>query len=151
MSKTTSVKKVYDLSAIGEEKEVKIIIKKLPLGRYKQLLDIVNKIMAGPLKMVIKDKGVEDVDEFIANMQPEDLLELLPEVISYAIDEVSGILELATDKDSEFIQENVGLDDALAILEIAFEVNNIEGVVEKGKNLTERLGLTEILVGKPGA
>jgi len=151
MSKSLSIKKGYEFHAIGEDEKAELIVKKLPLGKYKELLDVINKIIAGPLKLVLEDRGVGDVDEYIAQMEAGDLLELMPDLVSYAINEVSGVLELTTDKDKEFINENIGLDDALNILEIAFEVNNIEGVVEKGKNLTERLGLSQALMGVPGA
>lgn len=142
MAKTLSRIKTIDITIIenSQEKVEKITVQKAGLGKWKKLTDSIKKLFE-LLPEILKEKGVKDTDKFIEQMEIQDLLLLIPDMLTVATDEVINILALSTDLDAEYIEKNVGLDEAVELFEVIIEVNNIVKVVEKGKNLINLLGM----------
>lgn len=127
------------------ERVRKVVIKKTPLGKWKELTEIIDTIITGPLPKILKQKGIEDIDAYIADMEPMDLLKLIPDIMAFAIDEVAKLIQAGTGLDKEFIEKHVGPEDALNIIMAIIEVNNISMVAEKGKNVFSLLGLGKMM------
>lgn len=123
------------------ERVREVTIKKTPLGKWKEITEIIDIILTGPLQKILEQKGIEDVDGYIADMQASDLLGLVPDLMSFAIDEVINLIEAGSGLDRKFIEEHVGPEDALNIIMAIIEVNKIKLVAEKGKNLMGLLGI----------
>ena len=60
---------------------------------------------------------------------------LIPDMLEFAVDEIINVLAIGTGLSTEYIEEKVGLDETIDLLEAIIEVNGIVKVVEKGKNL----------------
>ena len=65
-----------------------------------------------------------------------------------AADEFIQLLAIGTGLDVDFLEENVGIDEAVDLTEAIIQVNDIFGAVEKGKNLIPRAkpGMTKTTV-----
>lgn len=111
-----------------------VTIKKLPLGKYAELIKSIDKELPDLFK---KFEGLDMDDN-------EGMLQQLPEIITSALPQFAKILSIATyhrDDDrklvmqltAEDIEESVGLDEAMDILMAAWEVNNLKKLAEKAK------------------
>ena len=149
MAKSLSKFKKVDLIVVEGEKESKVtvIIKKAGLGKYKEITGAIGDLIKS-LPKFLEEKGIEKPDEFIEKMTITDMLEVLPELLAFGMEQLVDIVAVITNLEPEFIKENVGLDEALEILEATLDVNNIAGAVEKGKNLAGRLGIQKDLAKK---
>ena len=136
MAKTlTRIKKV-EIIYIEEGKEKKeiITVQKAPLGKWKRLTDSIKRLFE-LLPEILKKKGIENPEEYIEKIEIQDLLLLIPDMLEVAADEMVSVLAIGTDLEGEYIEEKVGLDEAIDLFEAIIAVNNLIKVVEKGKNL----------------
>ncbi|MFW6327555.1 MAG: hypothetical protein ACOC2F_04515 [Bacteroidota bacterium] len=151
MAKTLSRIKEIEITVIEQqeegfaEKNLIITVAKVPLGKWKQLTDNINTLL-NLLPEVLEEQGLtekEELERYFEQISTQDVLMLLPDMMEVAFDEVINILAMGTDVDRDLIAEQVGIDEALEILEAIIEVNNLVKVVEKGKNMMNLLtGLT---------
>ena len=141
LAKTLSRMKSVEIIVIedGQEKIEKIHILKATLGKWKRLTSSIKKIFE-LLPEIIKRKGFEDPQVFMEQMTVQDLFLLIPDIMEVATDEFINILALGTDLEKEYIEEKIGLDETIDILEAIIEVNNLIKVVDKGKNLISLWG-----------
>ena len=136
MAKTISRIKTVNITIIeeGKEKVEKIQVTKAALGKWKKLTDSIGKLFE-LLPELLRAKGIENPQKYLEQMGMQDLLLLIPDMLEAATDEVINILALGADKEREFIETHVGLDEAIDLFEAIIAVNNLIKVVEKGKNL----------------
>lgn len=142
MAKTmpTRIKNVEITIVEGErERTEKIKIVKAALGKWKKLIDSVKKLFA-ILPEVLERKGVKDTSAFIDEIELSDVILLIPDMLEAATDEVISFLSLGTGLEVEYLEEKVGLDELVDLLEAIIEVNNLIKVVQKGKNLMNLWG-----------
>lgn len=136
MAKTLSRIKTVDITFIeeGKEKVEKIQVTKAALGKWKKLTDSIGKLFE-LLPELLRAKGIEDPQKYLEQMGMQDLLLLIPDMLEVAADEMVSVLAIGTDLEAEYIEEKVGLDEAIDLFEAIIEVNNLIKVVDKGKNL----------------
>lgn len=136
MAKTLSRIKTVDITVIedGKERVEKITAHKVALGKWKRLITSTRKLFK-LVPEVLKDQGIEDPQAYIDQMDLQDLLLLIPDMLEVAADECINVLALGANLEAEYIEENVGLDEAVDLFEAIIEVNNLIKVVETGKNL----------------
>lgn len=122
-----------------ENLERDIQIKKLPLGKYSELIQSIDKELPELWK---KFDGMDTDDEGA-------MFEALPEIISGALPQFSKILSIATyirtddrklvkQLDEEDFQDAVGLDEAVDIAFAAWESNNLKKLVDKAKKFSPK-------------
>ena len=156
MSKTLPRIKVVEITIIdeaGQEQIQKISVKKAGLGRWKQITNAIKKLI-NLFPEFLKSKGIEDLETFIDSLTYADLIAMVPDILDMAADEFINLLAVGTGLDVEFLEEHVGLDEAVELVEAIIQVNDIFGAVEKGKNLIPRAkpGMTkEKKQNKPGS
>ena len=140
MSKALPRVKVVEITIIddaGQEQFQKISVKKAGLGRWKQIINAIKKLI-NLLPEFLKSKGVEDPEAFIDSLTYTDLIAMIPDILDMAADEFINLLAVGTGLKVEFLEENVGIDEAVDLVEAIIQVNDIFGAVEKGKNLIPR-------------
>lgn len=140
MSKALPRTKVVEISIIdeaGQEQIQKVTVKKAGLGRWKQIINALKKLI-NMLPEFLKTKGIEDPEAFIDSLSYTDLIAMIPDILDMAADEFINLLAVGTGLDVEFLEENVGIDEAIELVEAIIQVNDIFGAVEKGKNLISR-------------
>lgn len=98
-------------------------VKKLPLGKYGELLAAVQEL---PKTL----GGLEGISN-------DQIFEKLPLLISKSLPDVIGILTIATDLKKEEI-EMMGLDEAIKVVVAIIEVNNYRDVFENVKKVLAR-------------
>ncbi|SDM20988.1 hypothetical protein [Halarsenatibacter silvermanii] len=129
------IKKVkVDIIEGDEVVEKKYIIKKAGLGKYKKLTGAFAELL-GLVPQVLEERGIEDTNEYLENMSIVDMLDIFPELFGYGVDQLAEVVAVILDEDEEFVSENIGLDEAVDIVEVALEVNNLKGLAAKAKNL----------------
>lgn len=129
------IKKItIDVKENGKYKQEKITVEKVPLGKWKNLIDTVKRLFK-VLPEVLEAKGIEDTDEYMETMTMQDLIMLLPDMLEVAAEEIFNLLSIGSGLSTEYIEEKVGLDEAVELFEAIIEVNNLIKVAEKGKNL----------------
>ena len=140
MSKTLPRIKVVEITVIdeaGQEQIQKVTVKKAGLGRWKQIINALKKLI-NMLPEFLKTKGIEDPETFIDSLSYTDLIAMIPDILDMAADEFINLLAIGTGLDVEFLEVNVGIDEAIELVEAIIQVNDIFGAVEKGKNLIPR-------------
>lgn len=116
-----SLKKVKEVTIVNTEGEEKIFkIKKMPLGRYAEAIEELERI-----------PGL--VGQF-TNMETEEVFKQLPKIISTSWMDIVGLLSVATKIDKEFLEEEVDLDEGIDLVQAVIEVNNFFGL---GRKLSE--------------
>lgn len=105
-----------------------IEVKKLPIGRYVELL----KAFDGILPRIGALDGISN----------DEVLSRLPVIISESLPDMINILVLTTELKKEEV-EQLGLDECINILESVVEVNNLKSVFEKVKKVMARPGITK--------
>lgn len=129
------IKKVSVAVIEGDEVvEKKYIIKKAGLGKYKELTGAIGELI-GFMPQVLAQRGVEDPHQYIEDMTIMDMLDLFPELFGCGVEQLTEVVAIILDEDEDFVEENIGLDEAVEIVEAALEVNNLKGLVAKVKNL----------------
>ncbi len=111
----------------GENKTV--TINKLPLGKYTEVLQEIEKMP-------------EAINRFL-DAKKDDQIVVIASVLADAVDDITGMLSIATGLDEKEIKEEVALDEAVEIIEAIFEVNRFFDLGKKWKGT--KLG--EILSG----
>ena len=136
MAKTLGRIKTVEITYIedGQEKTDRVTVAKAPLGKWKQLTESINNLLE-VLPEILKKKGVEDPEKYIEQMGIQEFVMLIPDMLEFAVDEIINVLAIGTGLTTEYIEEKVGLDETVDLLEAIIEVNGIVKVVEKGKNL----------------
>lgn len=140
MSKTLPRVKIVEIIVIdedGQEQSKKITVKKAGLGRWKQIINALKKLI-NMLPEFLETKGVENPETFIDSLSYTDLIAMIPDILDMAADEFINLLAIGTGLDVEFLEVNVGIDEAIELVEAIIQVNDIFGAVEKGKNLIPR-------------
>jgi len=112
-----------------EEKKKTITIKKPGLGKWKQLSDTLDNII-NALPDYLEEQG-EEPEEFIENMEPIDLIEIIPSILRNASEEIIKLLNLGTGLEPDFIDEHVALDEAYEIFQAISEVSGLKKLTEK--------------------
>ena len=106
-----SLKKVKEVTIITSEGEEKVFkVKKMPLGRYAQAIEELEKI--------------PELVGQIATMETEDIFKQLPKMLATSFEDVVGVLSIATGIDKTFLQEEVDLEEAIELVHAVIEVNN---------------------------
>lgn len=136
MAKTLGRIKTVEITYIedGQEKTERVTVAKAPLGKWKQLTESINNLLE-VLPEVLKKKGVDDPEKYIEQMGVQDFVVLIPDMLEFAVDEIINVLAIGTGLSTEYIEEKVGLDETIDLLEAVVEVNGLARAVEKGKNL----------------
>jgi len=140
MSKTLPRVKIVEIIVIdedGQEQSKKITVKKAGLGRWKQIITVIKKLI-NMLPEFLETKGVEDPEAFIDSLSYTDLIAMIPDILDMAADEFINLLAVGTGLEVDFLEKNVGIDEAVDLVEAIIQVNNIFEAVEKGKNLIPR-------------
>ena len=140
MSKSLPRTKVVEITVIdeaGQEQVQKVVVKKAGLGRWKQITNAIKRLL-NLLPEFLQTKGIEDPEAFIDALSYTDLIALIPDILAMAADEFINLLAVGTGLDVEFLEKNVGIDEAVELVEAIIQVNNIFEAVEKGKNLIPR-------------
>lgn len=131
-----------------------ITVRKLPLGKavqlsliIKSLPDVVAKVMddeetLGALNstMIAGQQGEGDMVAL-----GEAMMKVLPNLFEGAIDFVVKLIAAGTERSAQWVEENVGIDEALRLIVAILTVNNVMGIVEEGKNLARLLGLNQMV------
>ena len=129
------IKKVSVAVIEGDEVvEKKYIIKKAGLGKYKELTGAIGELI-GFMPQVLAQRGVEDPHQYIEDMTIMDMLDLFPELFGCGVEQLTEVVAIILDEDEDFVEENIGLDEAVERVAAAREVNNLKGLVAKVKNL----------------
>lgn len=140
MSKTLPRIKVVEITIIdetGQEQVQRIPVKKAGLGKWKQINNAIKKLI-NMLPEFLETKGIEDLETFIDSFSYTDLITMIPDILDMATDEFINLLAVGTGLKVEFLEENVGIDEAVDLVEAIIQVNDIFRAVEKGKNLIPR-------------
>lgn len=104
-----------------DEREIEV--KKLPIGRYIELLKALETL----------PKQISGLD----GLSNEDVLSRIPLVIAESLPEFINILTIATELKKEEIEE-LGLDECIKIIEAVVEVNNFKDVFSSIKKVLAR-------------
>jgi len=107
-----------------------VIVRKLALGDYAQLLRAFKKLPA-ELGKFVQGNSAADLKDL------NFILTSVPELIAEALPEFADVVSIATDKDSEFVLK-LDLADAIDLLATVLELNNYSRVIESIKKLTAR-------------
>ncbi len=114
--------------------EKKVKVKKLPLGRYAQVMDALQKI-PGLL-------------EALTQTEDEDIFSLLPKLVKDFWEDMVEVVSIATRLDREFLDEHVDLEEAVDLIKAVIEVN---GFFDIGRELKAMFpGLGGAALGKIG-
>ena len=97
-------------STIVTINDKKVEVKKLPLGKYAEVLEALDKL---PQKLSGLDKISED-----------KIISILPKLLSDSFPELIKIISVASDVPEKELTEEYGLDDVTTLLKAIFEVNN---------------------------
>lgn len=98
-------------------------IKKLPLGKYAELLRAV--------------KELPKIIGLIDGNSTEEIVRKIPEIVATSLPDVINILTIATPLKREFMEsDDFGLYDAVAAISAVIEVNNYKGIFDNIKKLT---------------
>lgn len=111
-----------------------VTIKKLPLGKYAELIKSIDK----DLPDLFKQFDGMDLDD------NEGMLKQLPTIITNALSQFAKILSIATyhrtderklvvQLTPEDFEDSVALDEAVDIMMAAWEVNNLQKLADKAK------------------
>lgn len=140
MSKALPRSKVVQITIIdeqGQEKVELITVKKAGLGQWKQIISALKNLL-NLLPEFLKSKGVENIEEFLDTLSYADLIALIPDILDMAAGEFITLLAVGTGLDIKYLDEKVGIDEAVELVEAILQVNNVFEAVEKGKNLVPR-------------
>lgn len=111
----------------------KIAVKKLGLITYSIMVKELNTLINSIFKLIDMFRGDTEFSEMSEN---EITSNLLSELISTNIEGLMKFLDIAVpDLGYEYICDFVGLEDLILLIEAIIEVNNLNSVVTKTKNL----------------
>ena len=113
----------------------KVIVKKLPLGKYVELL-----------------KAIKELPKHVEGLQGADnstILQKLPEIIAVSLPAFVGIITIATDLTPEEVND-MGLDEVVDVVLAIIEVNKYKEVFDKIKKAVARQENKEVEKLKTG-
>lgn len=143
MPKTLSKIKKVTIDVI-EDEEIKhktIVVKKAALGKWAKLTTTIRKLI-NSLPEMMDRLGIEkeNQEEFLNSLTPNELIGFIPELLDIVADEFINIVALGADLEPDYVEENIGLDDALILFEAIIEVNSFKkDAVEVGKKILAQL------------
>lgn len=109
----------YIMKTIKVELDNKtVVIEKMPLGRYAEVLTLLNQL---PEKI----GGLD-------NLTSDEILRKLPSIIATSLPEVVNILSVATGLTIEEVNA-LGLDEVVRLAIAVYEVNNYRDIIERIK------------------
>jgi len=136
------IKKVtIDIIEDEEVKQEEITIKKATLGKWAKLTTTIRKLIDS-LPNMLDRLGIkeEDREAFLTNLTADKVVGFIPELLDIILDEFINIVALGADLEPSYVEENIGLDDALILFEAIVEVNSFKKeAVEVGKKLIAQL------------
>lgn len=103
-----------------------VVVTKLPLGKYADLLRAVKTL---PNELIKLWQGSEQ------KLDMAVLLPQLPVLMADTWPDFIGILAIATDKDAEWLSENVDLAEGAEIFAAAIELNDYQKVIATVKKI----------------
>jgi len=106
-----------------------IVIKKLPLGKYAEVLNAFDKI---PSKLGSFDKLSQD-----------KIIGILPKLLSDSFPELIKIISIASDVSEEELTNEYGLDDVTLLIKGIFDVNNFNLVKKNIQGLLKKKGIVK--------
>ena len=110
-----------------------VIIKKLALGRYAEVLGALDKLP-------------EKLGGFDA-LTPEKVMAALPKMISESFPELVQIVSIASGIPENELAEEYGLDDTTILLKGIFEVNDFNLVKKNIRGLFQKQEVVEVKTG----
>lgn len=113
-----------------------VVVRKLALGDYAELLRALKKLPAELGKFL---DGRETGE--LQDMDLRSFLPHLPEIIADAVPEFAQVLAVPTDKDADFFLKG-DLPDAIDVFVAVLELNDYNRVVQSIKKLTARKQVT---------
>lgn len=142
MKTQPKIKKVtIDIIEDEEVKQEEITIKKATLGKWAKLTTTIRKLIDS-LPNMLDRLGIkeEDREAFLTNLTADKVVGFIPELLDIILDEFINIVALGADLEPSYVEENIGLDDALILFEAIVEVNSFKKeAVEVGKKLIAQL------------
>ena len=125
-------------SAVVEEKR-KVLITKVPLGKYEELSCIFEKFF-DLFREFLKKQGIKNPDKYIEKeLDTQELIRLIPQFLSslykFAVDEVIEFVIIGTGLDEDFVRENIDLEEGYEIIKAIVQVNGLLKVGKEVKNL----------------
>lgn len=117
---STNIIKTQKEVVIGDKT---IVVKKLPLRRITVLLQAVGKL---PEEIT----GITD-------MQPDEVVANMATMLAVALPKIADVLVEAIDKQitADFLLDEAGFDEALELVTVILEVNNVAGIIDRLKKL----------------
>ena len=117
---STNIIKTQKEVVIGDKT---IVVKKLPLRRISILLQAVGRLP-------------EEVTS-ITDMKPDEVVANMATMFAVALPKIADVLVEAIDKQitADELLDNAGFDEALELVTVILEVNNIAGILERIKKL----------------
>lgn len=119
-------------SIIVELDDKKVEVKKLPIGKYAEMLAVIKQL----------PKHFNTVDQ----LDTEKIIERIPELVGSALPDVLGLISIATDLTYQEV-EVLGLNEIIDLVTAIFEVNNYSAVFEKIKKVMARTEVAAITEG----
>ncbi len=147
-----SLPREIEVSVGGET----IVVRKLPLGRVAQLAQLLDSLPDVITAVTGDDELVAMFNEAMAGKgEAQDfqalgkaVVTVLPRLLATAQDFVVRLIAVGAELDRKWVEENVGLDEALELLVAIFTVNNLSAIQKHGKNLMRLFGLEGKMVAR---
>lgn len=109
-----------------------VIVRKLALGKYMELIPIIERLFTD----IIKDlQGIFGDDEEQKDLTDEDFIKKVPGLVMTFMPEAITIISVATGLEKSYVQDTLGLDEAIEIVVAIIKTNNFSRVAEQVKNL----------------
>ena len=112
-----------------------IKIRKLPIGKYLELIKKVNILGKDLLEKGFNNKSIEEILDNIINLDKTELIKLLESTFNTAPELVMGFLAdiLEVDKEKLMDNEEIGLYELIEIIEEFIKINNLGKLITKLK------------------
>ena len=105
-----------------------VVIKKIPLKKYAELVSAFEEL----------PKHFKE----LSGKKNEEILTMVPQLIGSCYPDVARVFAVATDLPTTEIDE-IGLDDAVRIIEALMEVNDFSYIIDKVKKITAHQGIKQ--------
>jgi hypothetical protein len=120
--------------------EKPVIVKKLGLITYAKMSTLVKELLISVFELL--QSQAETMEQL--NLQPGQknlsVADLIAKLIEKNVEQVVHLINICIPElDVKYIENEVGLDDALTIFDAILKVNNINKVIEEVKKLTTNL------------
>ena len=125
-----------DSLSLGNSKTMYgIKIRKLPLGKYLELIKKVNILGKDLLEKGFNNKSIEEILDDIINLNKIELIKLMESAFNTAPELVMGFLAdiLEVDKEKLMNNEEIGLYELIEIVEEFIKINNLGKLIQKLK------------------